>query len=273
MSLHGTIRSDAGSSLTPSSIAFVMFYICFDQMQNNLISQAAQMEASGTPNDLLPAMNQVGCIVLGPLIQGWVYPLLHRRQIYLKPIVRITIGFGFVAASMLYAVVVQHEIYSAPPCYIHLEHCGPNRVNVWIQAPLYFLMSTGEIFAYVTALEYAHDHSPQRLKVVVQALSLLSGSAGSAGALALASVARDPHLVAFYASLTAGMAAVTVAFWLAFHRYDAEEASAAERDACRGSIVGCQEQLGSRGARQHFADSAPTLDPIDAGRSLSFAVP
>jgi hypothetical protein len=59
-------RSGMGSSLIPSSIAFVMFYICFDQMQNNLISQAAQMEASGTPNDLLPAMNQVGCIVLGP---------------------------------------------------------------------------------------------------------------------------------------------------------------------------------------------------------------
>jgi dipeptide/tripeptide permease len=87
-------RSGMGSSLIPSSIAFVMFYICFDQMQNNLISQAAQMEASGTPNDLLPAMNQVGCIVLGPLIQGWVYPLLHRRQIYLKPIMRITIGFS-----------------------------------------------------------------------------------------------------------------------------------------------------------------------------------
>jgi POT family proton-dependent oligopeptide transporter len=110
-------------------------------------------------------------------------------------------------------------------------------------------MSTGEIFAYVTALEYAHDHLPQNLKVVVQAFSLLSRSAGSAGALALASVARDPYLVAFYASLTAGMVAVTVAFWLAFHKHDAEEASAAERDACQGSIVGCQEQLGSRGAR------------------------
>ena len=63
-------RSSIGSSLIPSSIAFVIFYICFNQMQNNLISQAAQMEASGTPNNLLPAMNQVGCIVLGPLIQG-----------------------------------------------------------------------------------------------------------------------------------------------------------------------------------------------------------
>ena len=81
---------------------------------------------------------------------------------------------------MLYAVVVQHEIYSAPPCYIHLEHCGLNRVNVWIQAPLYFLILTGKIFAYITALEYAHNYLPQTLKVVVQALSLLSRSAGSA---------------------------------------------------------------------------------------------
>ena len=113
---------------------------------------------------------------------------------------------------MLYAVVVQHEIYSAPPCYIHLEHCGLNRVNVWIQAPLYFLILTGKIFAYITALEYAHNYLPQTLKVVVQALSLLSRSAGSASALALASVACNPHLIAFYASLTASIAAVTVAF-------------------------------------------------------------
>lgn len=99
-------------------------------MQNNLISQAAQMEASGTFNDLLPAMNQVGCIVLGPLVQGRLYLFLHRRQIYLKPIMRITIGFGFVASTMLYAVVVPHKIYSAPACYVHLERCGPNRVSV-----------------------------------------------------------------------------------------------------------------------------------------------
>ncbi|KAF1358616.1 hypothetical protein EJ07DRAFT_67827, partial [Lizonia empirigonia] len=46
-------------------LAFIMFYVCFDQMQNNLISQAGQMQTNSTPNDLLPAMNQVGCIVLG----------------------------------------------------------------------------------------------------------------------------------------------------------------------------------------------------------------
>lgn len=231
-------------------------------MQNNLISQAAQMEASGTPNDLLPAVNQVGCIVLGPIIQGWVYPFLHRRGIYLQPVARITIGFGFVALSMLYATIVQHAIYNAPPCYANLDHCGPNHINIWIQAPLYLLMSVGEIFAYVTGLEYAYGHSPQKMKVVVQAFGLLSGSAGSAGALALTPIARNPRLVAFYASLTGGMAFVTLAFWLVFRRYDAEEASSA----------GCDAQMEFQCAGQRCIRSAPKLR-IDVGRPFSFVMP
>lgn len=250
-----------------------MFYICFDQMQNNLISQAAQMGAGGTPNDLLPAMNQVGCIVLGPLIQGSLYPFLHRRQTFLKPIVRITIGFGFVVLSMLHAAVAQQQIYRAPPCYAHLDRCGPNRVDVWIQAPLYFLMSAGEIFALVTALEYAYDHAPGGMKVLVQAFGLLAGSAGSAGALALSAAARNPHLVAFYASLTAGMAAVTVAFWLAFRRYDDQyNDRAQESDTAQFPVSQCQGHVHCR-TRRRLADAAPALDPIDAGRPLSFAVP
>jgi POT family proton-dependent oligopeptide transporter len=119
-------------------LAFVVFYVCFDQMQNNLISQAGQMKTNGTPNDLLPAMNQVGCIIIGPLVQWVLYPFLHRRGIYIGPIMRITIGFGFVALSMLYATIVQHAIYNSPPCYTQPANCSSpgmdfNRPNVWIK--------------------------------------------------------------------------------------------------------------------------------------------
>ena len=223
-------------------IAFVIFYICFDQMQNNLISQAGQMKTGNTPNDLMPAMNQVGCIVLGPLIQEGLYPLLHRRRIYIKPITRITIGFGFIALAMLYATCVQYAIYTSPPCYDHPEHCGDvqwtsklglkeDRPNVWIQAPLYFLIATGEIFAYVTGIEYAIDHSPKDMKVLVQAISLLLAGVGSAFAMALAQVARDPNLLWLYASLTGGMAATTLIFWLVFRRYDRSEPDASKKNS------------------------------------------
>jgi POT family proton-dependent oligopeptide transporter len=206
-------------------ITFVMFYVCFDQMQNNLISQTGQMNTKGVPNDLLPALNQVGCIVVGPLVQMGLYPFLHRRKIYIGPIVRITIGFVFMALAMLYATFVQYRIYKSP-CYDNNGDCMTwdselrNRPNVWLQAPVYFLISTGEIFSYVTGLEYAYDHSPKDMKVIVQAISLLVGGIGSAVALALSAVAHDPNLVIFYASLAGAMAAITVIFWIVFRNYD-----------------------------------------------------
>lgn len=204
-----------------------MFYVCFDQMQNNLISQAGQMETHAIPNDAMPAMNQVACIVLGPIIQYFLYPLLNRHKIDFKPIARITVGFVFIAMSMLYATVVQHAIYSAPPCFKLPGQCKaldgdvlPNRVNVWIQAPVYILLAVGEIFAFVTALEYVYDHSPQNMKAIVQAIGLVIAGIGSACAMALTPVAHDPHLLMLYASLTAAMAVTTGFFWCAFRHYD-----------------------------------------------------
>lgn len=190
-------------------IAFVFFYVCFDQMQNNLISQAAEMETNGTPNDLVPAMNQVGCTIFAPLIQEVLYPFLHRRRIYLRPVIRITIGFCFIASGMLYATLVQHFIYASD-----------SKVNVWIQAPVYILMAIGETFAMVTAMEYAYDHSPQRMKAIVQAVSLLVAAVGSAVAMALTPAAHDPLMVGFYGGLTGAMVVTTVIFYVIFRNYD-----------------------------------------------------
>jgi len=221
-------------------IAFVVFYVCFDQMQNNLISQNAQMETHGTPNDLIGAMNQVGCIVFAPLIQEILYPFLHRRRIYLRPVTRITIGFCFVASSMLYATLVQHFIYSA----------GNTKINVWIQAPLYFLLAIGEVFAMVTAMEYAYDHSPKDMKAVVQAVSLLIAGVGSAIAMALTPAARDPLMVIFYGSLTGAMILTTIIFYVIFRHYDRPATKDEERPiettstAADASLLGVGPQLG-----------------------------
>ncbi|KAJ4294091.1 peptide transporter ptr2 [Kalmusia sp. IMI 367209] len=195
-------------------------------MQNNLISSAAQMETGSTPNDMLPAMNQVGCILFVPLIHYVIYPLLHRRHIYLKPIIRITIGFSFVALSMAYAAIVQHMIYSTGPCYEHPRECSlatnrePNRVNVWIQAPIFFLIAMGEAWSYATALEIASSHAPTHMKAMIQAIFPLMAGIGSVCAMGLTPFAHDPNLVIFYASLAGAMVVTTMIFWLIFRKYD-----------------------------------------------------
>jgi len=184
------------------------------------------METNGVPNDFVPAMNQVACIVLGPMIQHGLYPFLNKHRIAFRPIARITVGFVFVVASMAYAAVVQHLIYQRGPCYDTPLECAasrgavPNQINVWIQTPVFVLIAFGEIFAYVTGLEYAYAKAPNGMKTIVQAISLLVAGVGAALGMAISPVAKDPKLVIMYASVAGIMAITTIGFWIGFRSYD-----------------------------------------------------
>ncbi|EUC45073.1 hypothetical protein COCMIDRAFT_26661 [Bipolaris oryzae ATCC 44560] len=210
-------------------LAFIIFYVCFDQMQNNLISQAGDMNKGRTPNEVVPNMNQVACIVISPLVEYVLDPALSKRHIYLKPVTRIAIGFIFVSLSMAYAAVVQYFIYNSPPCFNHPSSCGDRhmvsqqRPNIWIQTPVFVLMAVGEVYAMTTAMEYAETHSPKEMKVLVQSINMLITGVGSVFAMAIAEAARDPYLMIFYSSLAGAMALTTVIFYALFRNKDKEE--------------------------------------------------
>lgn len=236
-----------------SSLAFIVFYVCFDQMQNNLISQASDMNTESTPNDVLPGMNQVACILISPFVEYVFNPILAKRRTYLKAVTRIAIGFCFVALSMLYATLVQHYIYMSPPCFDRPSDCGDRlsaaqyRPNVWIQAPLYFLIATGEVFAMTTAMEYAEKHAPKEMKVLVQAINMLITGIGSAIALVIAEAARDPYLTSFYASLAGAMALTTIVFYVMFRNKDRDDAAAdMEKGSREGTPTPPKSSLKSR---------------------------
>lgn len=188
-------------------------------MQNNLISQAGQLRTDGTPNDLLPAMNQVGCIVFAPIASFLIYPQLARRNIYPSPVERIVLGFIFVTISMLWATILQLEIYKTSTCHESPQPCATSGVSVWLQAPVYLFLSVGEVFALTAGSEYAYSQAPEGAKVVVQAISSMVAALGSAIAMSLTPVAHDPNLTIFYASLAGAMAVTTTAFWFLFHDY------------------------------------------------------
>lgn len=180
------------------------------------------MSAPGIPNDVLPLANQVSCILLGPLIQGVLYPWLSQRGTYLRPQVRITVGFGLMTMSMAYASVLQRFIYMSSPSLARPSTpISGHKVSIWSQVPIYVLMSAGEIFAYVTALELTYNHAPKDLKVVVQAISLLLGAIGSGLAMALTPIAQDPLMVLYYSLLTTAMGIATILFWVLFRKQSA----------------------------------------------------
>jgi POT family proton-dependent oligopeptide transporter len=86
-------------------------------------------------------------------------------------------------------------------------------------------MSLGEIFAWVTAIEYAYEQAPRDMKTIVQAISLLVAGLGSAVAMSLTTVSYDPNMVIFYASLASAMGITTVLFGLIFSGRCADQIS------------------------------------------------
>lgn len=154
---------------------FPLYFICWIQIWNNLISQAGEMALHGTPNDLLQNLDPIALCIFIPFLDSKsqkslqspeyrrthtyqsihpvvVYPMFRKYRIDFDPVTRIFVGFLFASISMVYASVLQHYIYNSPPKSIH----------VWIQAPAYILVAFSEAFIIVTGLELAFTHAPKK---------------------------------------------------------------------------------------------------------------
>ncbi|KAK7456680.1 POT family protein [Colletotrichum acutatum] len=131
---------------------FPLYFICWIQIWNNLISQAGEMALHGTPNDLLQNLDPIALCIFIPFLDVIVYPMFRKYRIDFDPVTRIFVGFLFASISMVYASVLQHYIYNSSPKSIH----------VWIQAPAYILVAFSEAFIIVTGLELAFTQAPKK---------------------------------------------------------------------------------------------------------------
>lgn len=202
------------------------FHLCMNQMSNNLISQAGQMRLGGIPNDTIQVLNSLACIVLGPIVQKILYPSLRRLGIKFGPIARMTAAFVTMSAAMAFAAGVQKIIYSRGPCYTRPLACPEsegssiaNDISVWVQTPLYFLLSFAEILGFATLSEYAYSEAPKDMRSLVQALGQVSSGVGSALGMALSPVAVDPKVLYLYTGLAVAMISSALLFGLAFNSY------------------------------------------------------
>ncbi|KAL5338359.1 POT family-domain-containing protein [Aspergillus crustosus] len=189
-------------------LLFPLYFVCWTQIWNNLISQAGDMALHGTPNDLLQNLNPIALIIFIPLLDFVIYPLLRKYKIHFRPELKVTAGFFLAAISMVYASVLQHYIYIS----------APNSIHVWIQAPVYILVGFSEAFVVITGLELAYTKAPESLRSLVSALFWLTIGIAAAICIALAPVSQDPHLVWMYGSLAIVGAVGGVLFYVLFGR-------------------------------------------------------
>ncbi|KAF4452338.1 putative PTR2-Di-and tripeptide permease [Fusarium austroafricanum] len=187
---------------------FPFYFICWNQMWNNLISQAGTMALHGTPNDLLQNLGPIALIFFIPLLDLGVYPLLRKYKIDFDPVTRIFMGFMFASVSMAYACVLQHFIYKSPP----------NNIHVWIQAPSYILVALSEAFVIITGLELAFTQAPKNLCFVISALFWLTIAIAAAICIALGAISQDPYLVWMYGAVGVSGFIAGCGFYACFYK-------------------------------------------------------
>ncbi|KAI9643881.1 peptide transporter ptr2 [Ciborinia camelliae] len=214
-------------------VFYPIYWLVYAQFSSNFVSQAGEMNTHGVPNDLPQNFDPISIIILAPVLDRIIYPLLRKCNIKFRPIARITLGFIIASFSMMYAAIVQHLIYQAGPCYGQPLNCAaavlpdgkiqPNDIHFAIQIPAYVFIGVSEIFASVTGLEYAYTKAPVSMKSFVQAMFLLTNAFGFALCQAFIPLIGHPTILWMFVGLCGGSFGAGVFFWITYHKLDDQE--------------------------------------------------
>ncbi|KAJ7192568.1 peptide transporter PTR2A [Mycena pura] len=209
---------------------FPIYWLTYNQLNNNLTSQAATMDFGSVPNDVLSNLDPFALIIFIPICDLLIYPALRRYGIRFTQLKRITAGFVTGSAAMIWAAVVQHYIYKTNPCGDRAATCVDangvqimSPLNVWIQTGSYVLIAFSEIFASITGLEYAFTKAPTNMRSLVMSVFLFMSAVASALGEAFVSLSADPLLVWNYGVMGVLAGVTAVILWFSVRNLDAKE--------------------------------------------------
>ncbi|WYZ38656.1 hypothetical protein EsH8_III_000570 [Colletotrichum jinshuiense] len=209
---------------------YPIYWLSYNQLNNNLVSQAATMKLNGLPNDILSNLDPLALIIFIPLCDLGLYPALRKLKIPFTPIKRIAFGFLTGSAAMVWACVLQHFIYRRSACGSFAsgalpngDPCPPVDILVWAQTGAYVLIALSEIFASITSLEYAFSKAPKNMRSMVQAVALFMSAISAALGQAFTPISTDPYLVWNYGIVAVLAAVAGLIFWFQFRDLDREE--------------------------------------------------
>ena len=209
---------------------YPLYWISYNQINNNLTSQADTMQHQGVPPEIVAQLDPLALIILIPICDIIIYPALRKAGINFTPIKKITLGFICAALAMVWAAVVQNYIYKHNECGSYPSEglpdgsdCTPATINIWVQSGSYILIAISEILASITSLEYAFTKAPKNMRSMVQAFALFMTAIANAIGEALVPLSTDPLLTWNYGAFAVVSFIAGIGFWFSFKDLDAEE--------------------------------------------------
>jgi len=216
---------------------YPLYWLTYNQLNNNLTSQAATMALHGLPNDVLNNLDPFALIILIPIFDLYIYPFLRKMGINFTALKKICLGFWTGTFAMIWACVIQYYIYKQSECGKYASGSIPGQfdakgdpvpcptvgINVWAQTGAYVLIAISEILASITGLEYAFTKAPKNMRSLVMSAFLFMNAFSAALGEAFVSLSADPLLVWNYAVAGILSAVAGTIFYFQYRSLDKEE--------------------------------------------------
>ncbi|QPG77017.1 hypothetical protein FOA43_004412 [Brettanomyces nanus] len=231
---------------------WIFFNLNDTGLGSSLNAQAGAMTTKNVPNDLFNNFNQITIVVLIPILDYIVYPLLIKYNINFKVVYKIFLGFMLGALSSAVGAILQWRVYETSPCGWYASDCDEKSpLTAWYDIIVYMLAAAGECFCYTEAYELAYTRAPENSKGLVMALFLLMNAFSAAISEACSAALNDPYLIYPFAAIAIAGGIAAFAFLVQYWNLDkvmlkeslAKEASRKEDQSEKRDLVSTSSAL------------------------------
>ncbi len=181
------------------------FWSLFDQKASTWVFQAKNME---TPSWIGPpqmqALNPALVMLLIPLNNLVLFPLLRRRGFEISQLWRMGLGIALAGCSWIAAGALQ------------LVLDARYEVSIFWQLLPYVLLTLGEVLVSATGLEFAYSQAPKSMKGAIMAFWSLAVTFGNVWVLIVDETVKRPAVTDLIAKTGISLTAFLMFFFAAF---------------------------------------------------------
>jgi len=122
--------------------------------------------------DQMQLLNPIFSLLLAPLFDLIVYPILTKLSILKKPLQRIVVGGVFNGISFFISGVLE--------LYLTDENMqGSEPLHMLWQIPQYLAVVVGEVMFVVTSMDFFYTQAPESMKTTIKAAYAIAGAFGN----------------------------------------------------------------------------------------------